>query len=112
MCKSCGKQFHSLFASASGFLAAPGSLPLVPGRDLLGFVGPHAAALKTARDCLRLNCAGQAKSVRRPRKCCTWHTQVFHRRKSTTIVHEAFIFVEFLARNFSKEKVLHKSPAP
>jgi len=102
--------FNLVFASASGFLAVPGAMPLVPERCLLGFVGLRAAVLKTARDCLRLNCAGQAKSVRRSRRCCTRDAQVFHRRKPTTIVHEPFIFHGISRQNFLRRENLAQAP--
>src|SRR5215831_993436 len=93
MCKSCGKQPSSYCFFASGFLVTLAAIsPSAPGvafQDLSAYMLP---LFETARDCLRLTCAGQAKSVRRSRKCCTRHAQVFHRRKSATIVHEPSIF--------------------
>src|ERR671925_1038156 len=92
----CAKAVESnptfVVSSASGVLAAPGPMPLVPVRALLGFVGLPTAALKTARDSLRLNCAGQAKNVRRFWKCCTRHAHVFHRRKFAAFVPKPFSF--------------------
>src|SRR5215472_4109575 len=80
--------------------------PLCPGRGLLGFVGLLTAALKTARDCLRLTCIGQAKSVRRSSKCCTCHAQVFHRDESVANFHKPFIFQGIPRRNFPRRKNL------
>src|SRR5438874_3920678 len=108
--KAVESNFTPVVSSASGFLAVPGAMPLCPGRDLLGFVGLHAAALKTARDCLRLNCAGQGKSVRRSRTCCTRDAQVFHRRKCAQFFTNLSFFSGFLAKTFREEKILHKSP--
>src|SRR5215472_12139462 len=112
MCKSCGKQFLSRFCFGFWIPGGAGcNAPCVPGatcQDLSAYVLP---LIKTARDCLRLVCIGQAKSVRRSRKCCTYVAQVFHRRFFGSFARETFISGNFSSRNFFVEEFLHMSAA-
>jgi hypothetical protein len=82
-------------------------------QDLLpsGLAGPPDCHSKTARDCLRLVRAGQAKSVRRSYGWCTSHAQLFHKQEFAARVKYPQFFRRIFAQNLSPPRNLAQALA-
>src|SRR5215472_3646537 len=113
MCKSCGKQFLSY--SSSGFgIPVRLRIPHAPGirGRIARICQPTYRRSETARDCLRLTCPGQAKSVRRPWRCCTRSAQLFHSRKSLRSCPQIPFFHNIARESLSRGEIFHKAREP
>src|SRR6516164_1479871 len=111
--KAVESSFSLALLQASGFLSAFGCRmpPGIRGR-IVAICRPTYRRSETARDCLRLTCPGQAKSVRRPWRCCTRSAQLFHSCKSARSCLQIPFFHNIARENLSRGEIFHKARGP